>query len=403
MRNPARKERLYYAAGPGDVVTTFRHWTISGDDPRQFARTYSAQFFDLVKKRDAEGWVVSTAEETGYARGENLHVRNRPLPKLPWLGRQIVAAARLAFDLLRLRPDAAVVAEGTTLWTLMLPLRLLGFRVVPTIHCVLRRPDAGRARRVFEAIESWSLKHLAPAALSASAEIEAQLPIGQKSHRFLPTYRRDRFEGMAAPEWDANGFRMLYIGRVEADKGVFELLDAVARLNEKSDRVFRLDVCGTGGALAPLSEQVEMRGLNRVVSLKGHCSFEKLGACLADSHAVVVPTTSRFVEGFNQVIVEGVLARRPVIATTVCPSAALFDERAVRRIAPDSTDSIVDAVLALSADEESYRAAAIAASEAAEGSWFFSETHSWATQCAALLEASHSETSPSFTSLEIPS
>lgn len=404
MKSSTQKERLYYAAGPGDVVTTFRHWTIGGEDPRQFARTYSAQFFDVVKRRNAEGWVFSTAENDERARGENIHVRNRPLPRLPWFGRQVVAAIRLAFDLVRIRPDAAIVAEGTTLWTLMLPLRWLGFRIVPTIHCVLRRPHAGRARRVFEAIENWSLRQLTSVCLSASAEIDAQLPDGLESRRFLPTYRRDRFAGLRSPAWSDKEIRLLYVGRVEADKGVFELLDAVRTLNEESHgRIFRLDVCGAGGAHEALRSETEKRGLNRVVSLNGHCSFDRLRDCLAASHVVVVPTTSRFVEGFNQVIVEGVLAGRPVVATSVCPSANLFNEGAVRVIEPDRADAIIEAVTSLVAEESRYDEARAAVESAASGSWFFSEMHSWAAQCAAVLNDSASVRPFTFEPVEIPS
>jgi glycosyltransferase involved in cell wall biosynthesis len=51
-------------------------------------------------------------------------------------------------------------------------------------------------------------------------------------------------------------------------------------------------------------------------------------------HAVVVPTRSEFVEGFNQVVAEGILAGRPVIASAVCPAARVL-AGAVITVPPD--------------------------------------------------------------------
>ena len=383
------RERLYYAAGPGDVVGTYRHWRKGQEDPRQFARTYSAQFFDLVEARDAEGWVVSSGGSRDYEETRNHRVENRPLPKGGWLIRQLVAAWRLTCDLVRYRPDAAIVAEGTTLWSFLLPLRFLGVRVVPTIHCVMRRENAGSLRRLFEKIESWSLSVVADQSLCASAEIAAQLPAGQESVDFLPTYQEKRLEAIPAPREDRKEFRVLYVGRVEEDKGLFDLLDAIVLLHGQGESLptVRLDVCGEGGALESFRSRLERTGFDRFVSLKGHCSVDELRHCLGSSHAVVVPTTSRFVEGFNQVIVEGVLACRPVIATTVCPSASLFESPAVERIAPDDPVVLAETIRSLAGDPDRYRKAVEAASVAARRSEFFCSLHSWGTRCGTLLDS----------------
>ena len=36
--------RILYAAGPGNVLGTYRHWRGGEDDPSQVAMTYSGQF-----------------------------------------------------------------------------------------------------------------------------------------------------------------------------------------------------------------------------------------------------------------------------------------------------------------------------------------------------------------------
>jgi glycosyltransferase involved in cell wall biosynthesis len=72
---------------------------------------------------------------------------------------------------------------------------------------------------------------------------------------------------------------------------------------------------------------------------------------------VIVPTTSDFIEGFNQVVAEGVLAGRPVITSAVCP-ALDYVRDAVVEVPPDDVRAYGDAVLTLCDDEAFYRARA---------------------------------------------
>lgn len=380
MSKHSQELRLYYAAGPGDVVTTFRHWLAGEDDPRQFACTYSSQFFDLAKRHEAEALVCSSASTEDVEETELFSVRNRPLRPKSWLARQIVGAARIWRDMIYFRPSAAVIAEGTTLWTLILPLRWFGILMIPTIHCVLQKPeqDRGFARRLFEAIERASLRRLASVCLTASEEIEAQIAPGQACRRFLPTYRRQRFESLLPATNKGCTFQLLYVGRIEEDKGVFDLLEALNGLRRDSNRDYRLDLCGDGAAVERVRRRAIDLGLGGVVSLRGHCDFERLQRFLNRSQALVVPTSSRFVEGFNQVIVEGVFAGRPVIASSICPSAKLFGP-AVQIIQPDSPSEIASAVRRLEEKPGSYEAAV--AATATEGSEFFSQRRSWLSQC----------------------
>ncbi len=75
----------------------------------------------------------------------------------------------------------------------------------------------------------------------------------------------------------------------------------------------------------------------------------------ARSHAVIVPTTSDFIEGFNQVVAEGVLSGRPVITSRVCPALEYVRE-AVVEVSVDDVQGYGDAILRLCDDGEFYRA-----------------------------------------------
>ncbi len=385
--------KLYYAAGPGDVAGTFRHWLKKEDDPGQFALTYSSQFFDVALATRAEALAVSTCERAATESAKGITVVNRPLSNRGRQGRkgyllaQLEAAWNLWRDLLRFRPHAVVIAEGTTWWTLIAPLRILGIRLIPSIHCVLWPPEAPRSwkRRMFDRLERFALRAVSGACLSASEAIDRQLPAGQKPLRFLPTYRRDRIAAIPPADSSAKTFRLLYAGRIVDEKGVFDLLEAfqIAQLCLK--RPLHLDFCGTGPAFQKLAQRVRELNLGKYVSLKGHCSFEAFQRHLGNCHAVVVPTTSRFVEGFNQVIVEGFLSGRKVIATSVCPSAHDLAHSVVV-VRPDSPKALAEAIEKLA--EAPATQASPSESVERERESFFDDAHSWRTQLWRVLDQS---------------
>lgn len=149
-------------------------------------------------------------------------------------------------------------------------------------------------------------------------------------------------------------------------------------LKRESCVTFRLDCCGDGDALESLSQRIADLGLSDRVVLHGHCTAAEMTSFLGAAHAVVVPTTSRFLEGFNKVIAEGVLSGRPVVATSVCPSASLFPG-AVRSIEPDSPAALAGALRDLAEQPASYALAVAAAKGLAENPG--AGTLSWGEQC----------------------
>ena len=108
--------------------------------------------------------------------------------------------------------------------------------------------------------------------------------------------------------------------------------------------MFRFDICGDGGELDALRRLVEDSSLQTVVTCHGYLDSPRLSAVLASSHAVIVPTTSRFEEGFNMVCAEAILAGRPVITSAVCPALAYIREAAIE-VQPDNIDEYYQAIL----------------------------------------------------------
>src|SRR5215212_3777438 len=79
MTRATRPLRILYAAGPGDVVGTYRHWKERRDDPSQVAMTYSGQFYDLCQSLGAEAYLVSYCPRKDKLVDGTFTVEHRPL------------------------------------------------------------------------------------------------------------------------------------------------------------------------------------------------------------------------------------------------------------------------------------------------------------------------------------
>jgi glycosyltransferase involved in cell wall biosynthesis len=359
-----RPLRILYAAGPGNVLGTYRHWKEGVDDPSQVSVTYSGQFFDVCRELGAQAYVLACSRTPGFLRDGPFTIRHRPVPfedgpgPLYHLG-QVWSGLRLLASALAFRADAAVVVNGTAHWFALGLLPLFGVRVVPSLHCVLwpvGRPPSG-ARRLVRWLDARFFARRADAVLSASGDITRQVDeMTGGRHRpiveFLPTYRPGSFDSREPPARPP--FRVFFAGRVERNKGVFDLLVIARRFAAAGRTDIEFDLCGSGSALDDLRRAADEAGLAGRFRCHGYCSRDFMRQTYAGSHAVIVPTTSDFIEGFNQVVAEGVLSGRPVITSRVCP-ALDYVRDAVVEVGVDDVQGYGDAILRLCDDEEFYR------------------------------------------------
>ncbi|MEM7599900.1 MAG: glycosyltransferase [Verrucomicrobiota bacterium] len=389
-----QRVRAYYAAGPGDIVGTFQRWANDAQDERQFAKTYSEQFFSFANRHQFLALAVSTNSTRSQIEDRGITAKNRPLPfaseegRFAFLGNRLRAALRVWWDIVSFRPDFAVIAEGTTFWTLLLPLKLCKVRVIPSVHCVLwpTHQTRSRGRKAFDSIEGWSLNQITDRCLSASKVIDQQLPKKISPTRFYPSYHASAFSKDRPPRSTDQPHRFFYGGRIEEDKGVLELLEASKRLI-RNGYSLRLDFCGTGSALDLLKRAVHENELDDAVTCHGHCGQDQYRSLLESSDTVVVPTTSRFIEGFNQVVVEAVLSGRRVIATEVCPAAFEF-ETGVTVILPDSSGALEDA---MRNEINSVEVEEVILHHSLD-TRFFGQEHSWENRLGQVAEISLGET-----------
>lgn len=363
ISSAGRRARVFYASGPGDNIGTYRHWCDGRDDPSEPIVPYSGQFYDLCRELDLEAFVFSTCPRSEELIDGRLHIEQRPNrlsnSRGIWfhLG-QIHHGCRLMLTALRFKADVAIVGECTHWWMLGM-LRMAGVRVIPSLHVRMARPGRpkGVLRRLIQLANRRFFRRGCEAILVASHRIEADLRLPPDREKpqvvpFLPLYRRETFESAPAPDWRRRPFRVLYVGRIEANKGVFDLLEAAGRVQGLCTDV-HFEVCGSGSMLDELRRRVTEAGLDGLFALHGHCDRAQLLRRYGEAHVVVVPTRSDIGEGFNQVTIESVLAGRPVITSSLCP-AVVYVSDAVVQVPPDNPAAYAEAILQLSNDKGAY-------------------------------------------------
>jgi glycosyltransferase involved in cell wall biosynthesis len=372
---PPTPLRILYAAGPGDVIGTWRHWVAGRDDPAQVAVTYSSQFFDFCRENSASGFVISSHPRKEKVSEGNLRIEHRPIafprgPSLLYHVGKIWSGLRTVVSAIEFGADAVIVADGVH-WFVLGLLPWVGIAVVPTLHCVLwpkTRPPTGIIDRFFWVLHRRFFRKRVTAILSLSSDITQQLQPILKGKPlpiipFLPSYRPESFgDGFGPPPEDGK-FRVFFAGRIEKNKGVFDLQQIARRLARDGMTDVEFDLCGDGSQLESLRKTVAGDGLADRFRLHGHTARPMMMQLYERCHVVIVPTTSEFVEGFNKVVAEGVLAGRPVITSSVCPALEYVRE-AVVEVPPDQWEGYLRAIVQLRTDRAFYEQKRLATREA---------------------------------------
>jgi glycosyltransferase involved in cell wall biosynthesis len=105
---------------------------------------------------------------------------------------------------------------------------------------------------------------------------------------------------------------LLFLGWLEIEKGIFELLEASLSLSKKHD--FRLIIAGRGHAEEQALAFVQSNGLEDTVEFAGWVDGEAKEALLTKADILILPS---WAEGFPNAIIEAMAAKLAVVVTTV--------------------------------------------------------------------------------------
>jgi len=172
--------------------------------------------------------------------------------------------------------------------------------VRPFIKSALRGASAviGVSRPMLEALEM----------LGAHRERIVHVPNGVDRHLFRPRNRNAARQALGLPE---KGKVLLFVGRVEREKGLQELVAAFRDLASKSSESMSLVILGDGSFQKCLAGQVQDL---KNVRLLGTRPPEDVARYLSASNVLVLPS---WAEGTPNVVLEALAAGRPIVATHV--------------------------------------------------------------------------------------
>ena len=386
-----RKIRIAYLSGPCDAPAVYREWR-ERKQQNYFGTDFMKQFLQLAEELDAESYIITSRfGERDERQCGRFIFDNHPNPAglkgvlyhlafLPWF-------VRVVPKIVRFRPDVLIATENAPYWFLLAPLRWFNIPIIPSFHPMPWPRYAPRklsSRILWQLNRFLILKHLKTVVVISNAitqELRSLLGpdlLRIEVLRHFPSYPPSQFESIPLPDISSQSpFRLFFIGRIETNKGIYDIVEIARRLEKRRKGQVRFDICGAGGQLDNLRKHIVELNLQNVVLCHGYCSAQEVKTLLGASHAVIVPSRSDFDAGYEMVCAEAILANRPLIASVVCP--ALEDlQGASIEVQPDNVEQYCQAILRLSDEPEFYAHTQAACSALHEP--FYSPENSWATK-----------------------
>jgi glycogen(starch) synthase len=352
---------VLYVEGPGDIVAAFESWRAGREHASETSVTFSSQLFSHCRERGASLMALSYCGRRDSVRVDGWLVENLPrrmlrLPKVGYLLSLFWYAVRIGARAIRHRPRLIFLTSGVISWNMARALRCTGATVVPILHNALW-PEGFAPARSTRGLAWWRSPR-PPPTLVVSAAIGRQLATlsaraGARAIEFQPSFAEREFPAPTRADPSARPFRVLFVGRVEVEKGALDLVPIAQQLQQLDPGAYHIDVCGDGSQSAALAAALARAGLASTVTIRGRLNRAELIDRYRAAHVCIVPTRSSFSEGFAQVVAESILLQRPVITSRVVPASEAYAS-AVELAATDDVASYIDAIVRLARDRPRY-------------------------------------------------
>jgi len=243
---------------------------------------------------------------------------------------QLKVAYSLAAILIRLRNDVAFsVVRTFTLPALVVGLlkrlRLIKFPTLVTAETGGDEDDiVALQRRPLSAVSRWIVESndYLNGLCAANTDHLRQFGYSESKITSIPN-------GVDASSWESTHppgevRRFLFLGRVVAAKGLFELIDAMSTLASEH-RDITLTIAGAGPDENELRQRSSELGLEANVTFAGQVEYESLTDLFAAHDCLVLPSYS---EGMPLSVLEAAAHHRVLVVTDVGDMRRLFDGRA---------------------------------------------------------------------------
>jgi glycosyltransferase involved in cell wall biosynthesis len=346
--------RLFAALGPGNIVADQRAKIATPGAAGETSIAFSRQLVAYCEARGFTALLTST-----YPLTDQLTVNCVTLQNLPRGGAgaaglmyhiyQIIYGIHLAICARRFGADVALIDSGSTHYCALALFRLFGVKVAVNLHNV-RWPQGfeprGGIAKVLRWLDSAFFKRVAVGATGCSPACADQVRADGADH--LPYFGWcGQFveQGFAAHPrtHDTPNFRIMFAGRVERNKGVFDLIEISQQLARECTVPIIFEICGEGSALEELRTAVKAAGISDHIILRGRLGRQDLLDCYATCDAVIVPTRGDFCEGMPLVCAEATLSGRPIITSRLSNALPVIGA-AIAEAQPEDIASYVNVI-----------------------------------------------------------
>ena len=361
------KKRFFFALGPGDLLLAHQSWASGIRHSSEVGLTYSGQSMEFCQTQGYEALMISYCPRVDKINKMPFILENRP--KINIMGRhgigfflsEALYAISLALSAIRFGAKVAVIDSGTSVWFMLWIFRLFGMKVIPNFHNTYHPvgyPPIRPIRKFIETLDKFFFRYGTSVSVGVSPacarQYEKMAGPSSKCFEFRCQFSPDDFGSQVPISHEADPFVLLFVGRVERNKGAFDLLDMVDALRIASHRPFLLEMCGGGQDMEAVQAMIKARNMSHLVKMNGRLKRADLLPIYKYSHLVIVPTRSDFCEGLAMVCVEAVLQGRPVITSRVVPAIEILGD-ALIEAETDNFESYVEKILNLMNDPVEYR------------------------------------------------
>lgn len=351
--------KIGYLSGPVDARGIYRSLR-EGSHTSLFGTSYMRHLMQVCEEQGREAVIVTTHSGERYdVQLGAFTILNRPSPggrRLAYHLNQIRWVRDCLDELEQHGAKTVVMTAAQHYWFVTPPYRRRGMRFINSYHCAVRAIGHRRLSPHELFIRLTSRMHLAhgdPTMAVAPHILDqlAQEPGADQrpTWRFIPDYDRRLFDDFQPNPVGDGPVEIIFAGRVEANKGVFDMLSACETLNAAGSRIYNFHIHGEGDALESLRAAAAASPHGDHFHVHGFTAGSALAGHYAASHIVVVPTRSDFDEGLAKSVIEGVLALRPVVTSRVCPALDVVRDACVEA-RMDDAGSYVAAFARLAGD-----------------------------------------------------
>lgn len=329
---------VYFTGGPADLIKSHHSWKKQEHNPTEVSITFSSQIQQACSELGLPTLMISIKGPHEEYKDGLFTIEHRAKKRYSGLMfhiKEVSYAIGLLKDTLRFKANIALIDSGTTHFFLTNLFALFGIKVIPILHNTLWPTGfypTKKINRVLLMVDKFLFWKRTPTALiSVSPECERQVKtltpnISYPTYQTRAQFNADYFKKIKPIQFpkDSKPFQIMFIGRVEKMKGVFDILKMAEYVNEKIPNKVKWKICGSGSDLEELKKEHAAKKLHESVELVGWTTLEQLIEIYNNTHCCIVPTRSIFTEALAMTAVESILANRPLISNPVVPATELI-------------------------------------------------------------------------------